>query len=226
MLLAIDTSTETASLALAQDETVLAEFTWRTGQNHTTQLSPNIDYLFKMTGTAAKDLTAVIAAKGPGSFNGLRVGISVAKGLAFGLGIPLIGINSLEAAAFQYAVAGLPVCAVFNAGRNEIAVAKYRKSESNWQQLAAEYITTVEKLCSETDEATLFCGDYISHVETQLKDLLKEKAVIASPLTDLRRAVYLLELGRYRLESGDTDNPATLQAIYLRRPPITKAKHL
>ena len=75
MLLAIDTSTDTASLALAQDKTVLAELTWRSKQNHTTQLLPNLNYLFGITGTEAKSLTGIIIAQGPGSFNGLRVGV-------------------------------------------------------------------------------------------------------------------------------------------------------
>ena len=127
MLLAIDTSTDTASLALAQDETVLAELTWRSKQNHTTQLLPDLNHLFNLTGVTAKSLTAIIVAQGPGSFNGLRVGISAAKGLAFSLGIPIIGVNSLEVAAYQYAETGLPVCAIFNAGRSEIATATYQK---------------------------------------------------------------------------------------------------
>ena len=109
MLLAIDTSTDTASLALAEDKTVLAELTWRSKQNHTTQLLPNLNQLFKLTETNAKSLTAVIVAQGPGSFNGLRVGVSAAKGLAFSLGIPIVGVNSLEVAAYQYVETGLPV---------------------------------------------------------------------------------------------------------------------
>ncbi len=127
MLLAIDTSTDTASLALAQHETVLAELTWRAKQNHTTQLLPNLNYLFSITGANAKLLRAIIVAQGPGSFNGLRVGVSAAKGLAFSLKIPIVGINSLEMAAYQYAETGLPVCAIFNAGRSEVATATYRK---------------------------------------------------------------------------------------------------
>ena len=111
MLLAIDTSTDTASLALAQDKTVLAELTWRSKQNHTTQLLPNLNYLFGITGTDVKSLTGIIIAQGPGSFNGLRVGVSAAKGLAFSLEIPIVGINSLAMAAYQYAETGLPVSA-------------------------------------------------------------------------------------------------------------------
>ena len=224
MLLAIDTSTDTASLALAQDETVLAELTWRSKQNHTTQLLPNLNHLFNLTGVTAKSLTAIIVAQGPGSFNGLRVGISAAKGLAFSLGIPIIGVNSLEVAAYQYAETGLPVCAIFNAGRSEIATATYQKKDGKWQQPVAADIITVEYLCSQITEETLFCGEYLSAVATQITAMLKKKAVIPPQATDFKRGSFLLELGRQRLNAGNIDNPATLQPIYLRRPPIGAPK--
>lgn len=226
MLLAIDTSTETASLALVRDGTVLAELTWRSGQNHTTQLLPNLEYLFKITGTGPKSLTAIVVARGPGSFNGLRVGVSIAKGLAFSLAIPIVGINSLEIAAYQYAQTGLPICAIFNAGRNEVATATYQQKSNEWQQLVAGHIATVEQLCSQITKKTLFCGEYAPAIATQLIALLKKKAVIPPPTTDLRRASFLAELGQKQLDSGNVDNAATLKPIYLRRPPITKAKKL
>jgi tRNA threonylcarbamoyl adenosine modification protein YeaZ len=226
MLLAIDTSTDIASLALVKDEAVLAEITWHTGQNHTTQLLPNLEYLYKITGIDSQSLTAIVVALGPGSFNGLRVGISTAKGLAFSLGIPIVGINSLEVSAYQYAETGLPVCAIFNAGRNEVATATYQKKYGRWQQIVAEHLTTVEQLCKQVTQKTLFCGEYTLSVTEQLKTLLKNKAIISPATTNLRRASFLAELGQKQLNSGNIDNAATLKPIYLRRPPITKAKKL
>jgi len=123
MQLAIDTSTDRASIAIVQDNDVLAEFTWRCGQNHTRQLLPNLEHLLRQFELNPVEITGIIVARGPGSFNGLRVGISVAKGLAFSLGIPIIGVSSLEAEAYQHAETGLPVCPIFNAGRGEIATA-------------------------------------------------------------------------------------------------------
>ena len=126
MQLAIDTSTGTAGLALVKDGEVLAELTWRCGQNHTTQLLPNLEYLLNQNKVNLQSLTGIIVARGPGSFNGLRVGVSTAKGLAFSLGIPIVGVSSLEVEAYPYAQTALPVCPVFNAGRGEIATATYR----------------------------------------------------------------------------------------------------
>ena len=224
MLLAIDTSTDTASLALAQDNIVLAELTWRSRQNHTTQLLPNLNQLFKLTESNVKSLTAIIVAQGPGSFNGLRVGVSAAKGLAFSLGISIIGINSLEVAAYQYAETDLPVCAIFNAGRSEVATATYQKKYGKWQQLVKADIVTVEHLCKQTTKKTLFCGEFLPAVAAQIKALLKTKAVIPPHIPDFKRASFLLELGQQRLNSGNIDDAVTLQPIYLRRPPIGAPK--
>ena len=224
MLLAIDTSTDTASLALVQDKTVLAELTWRAKQNHTTQLLPNLNYLFSITGTDVKSLTGIIIAQGPGSFNGLRVGVSAAKGLAFSLEIPIVGINSLAMAAYQYAETGLPVCAVFNAGRSEIATATYQKKYGKWQQLKKADIVTVEYLCKHTTKKTLFCGEFLPAVADQIKNLLKAKAVIPPQIPDIKRASFLLELGKQRLDAGDVDDVVTFSPIYLRRPPIGAPK--
>jgi len=225
MLLAIDTSTDTASLALVQDSQVLAELTWHCGQNHTTMLLPQLVHLLNQTGLGLQSLSGVIVAKGPGSFNGLRVGISTAKGLAFSLGIPLVGISTLEVAAYQHAETGLPICPILNAGRGEIATAIYQKKYNKWLRLAAEHITTVEALCSQITTKTIFCGEFTPFIVTQLREQLRQRAVIPPPATRLRRAGFLAELGQQRLEAGNYDNPATLQPLYLRRPPITKPKH-
>ena len=225
MQLAIDTSTDIASLALVQDSEVLAESTWRCGQNHTIELLPHLAYLLNQTKLNLQSTSCIIVARGPGSFNGLRVGISTAKGLAFSLGIPIVSISTLEAEAYQYAETGLPICPIFNAGRGEIATAIYQKKHNEWRQLIAEHITTVETLCSQITTKTMFCGEFIPLIATQLRKQLKQKAVIPSPATGLRRASFLAELGLKRLKVGDYDNPATLQPLYLRQPAITQPKH-
>ena len=225
MQLAIDTSTGIASIALAQDGEVLAELTWRCGQNHSVELLPRLTHLLNQTGANLQSVSCVIVARGPGSFNGLRVGISVAKGLAFSLGIPIVGIGTLEVAAYPHAEAGLPICPIFDAGRGEIATAIYQKKRNRWCQLAAEHITTVDILCSQITTRTVFCGEFIPYIDTQLRKWLKQRAVIPPPAARLRRASFLAELGQRQVKAGNYDNPATLQPIYLRRPAITKPKH-
>jgi len=222
MLVAIDSSTDTASLALAQDGKVLAEASWRCGRNHSVELLPRLTQLLDEAKVSLKDTSGVIVAKGPGSFNGLRVGLSTAKGLAFSLGVPIIGISSLEMEAYRHAETGLPVCPIFNAGRGEIATALYQKKDNEWRQLTPEHIATVDALSAETTEKTMFCGEYVNTIANQLKKRLKEKAVIAPD--QMRSASLLIELAKPRIDTGDYDDPATLQPIYLRRPAITKPK--
>jgi tRNA threonylcarbamoyl adenosine modification protein YeaZ len=225
MQIAIDTSTDIASLALVQDDAIIAELTWRCGQNHSAQLLPGLDYLLKQTKASLDSATGIIVARGPGSYNGLRVGISTAKGLAFSLGIPLVGISTLAVAAYQQAERSLPVCPIFNAGRGEIAAAIYQKKGDDWTQLVAEHITTLDALCAQITTKTVFCGEYIPAIAGEIKKRLKQKAVIASPTARLRRAGFLAELGLKRFKAGDYDNPVTLQPLYLRGPAITQPKH-
>ncbi len=225
MQLAIDTSTDTASLALVQEGEVLAELTWRCGQNHSTQLLPNLSHLLNQTKLGLQSADCIIVAKGPGSFNGIRVGISTAKGLAFSLGIPIIGISTLEVEAYQHAKTDLPICPIFNAGREEIATAMYQKKGNSWRQLTTEHITTVDTLCSQLTTKTIFCGEFVPSIAAKLRKELKQKAIILSPAAGLRRASFLAELGLKRFKAGDYDNPATLQPLYLRGPSITQPKH-
>jgi len=202
---------------------VLAEATWRCGQNHSVELLPRLVQLLNEAQIKLQSISCVIVAKGPGSFNGLRVGLSTAKGLAFSLKVPIIGISSLELEAYQHVETGLPICPILNAGRGEIATALYQRQDNKWRQLIAEHITTVDALGSEITEKTIFCGEYVPLIARQLRKRLKAKAVIAPD--QLRRAGLLAELAKPRLEAGDYDHPATLQPLYLRRPAITQPKH-
>lgn len=225
MLLAIDTSTDTASVALAWEGRVLSELTWHSEQNHSRELLPAAEFLLRQAKATIKDVTAVAVAKGPGSYNGLRVGMSTAKGLCLALGIPLIGVGTLEVEAFPKAGTGLPICPVFEAGRGELAAATYRLLEGDWKQLQEEHITTVEVLCQGIQEPTVFCGQMAPSTATQIRECLGERAIFVEGAALLRRAGYLAELGWRRLKVGLTDDIATLQPLYLRRPAITKPRH-
>lgn len=225
MYLAIDTSTDNASIAVSEEGRVLAEYSWHSQKNHSVELMPNIMRLLQQAGTELKGLKGVIVARGPGSFNGLRVGVSTAKGLAFSLDVPLAGISTLEAAAWQHAESGLPVCPIFNAGRSEIAFALYQQKGGQLKLLAEQQLTTVDNLCAQIKNRTIFCGEPSEEVIKELKQKLGEKAIIPPPAGRMRRAAFLAEPGIKRIVSGDCDSPAGLQPIYLRKPPITAPKH-
>jgi tRNA threonylcarbamoyladenosine biosynthesis protein TsaB len=222
MLLAIDTSTDNAAIALVPVSGEPIEMTWRCERNHTVELLPHVSALLEESGVSVKSLRGVIVAIGPGGFNGTRAGVATAKGLAFSLGIPVVGISSLEVVAYEHAATGLPVCPVFNAGRSEVATALFRQSDGVWSRLAPERITTLEELAASIKEKTVFCGEYIPTVAAELTQRLGEIAEIAAG--EPSRARMLTELGRGRLAAG-SDSTAGLQPLYLRRPSISIAKH-
>jgi tRNA threonylcarbamoyl adenosine modification protein YeaZ len=222
--LAIDTSTEIASVAVLQDQAIISEMTWHCGLNHSVEMFPRLDFLIQKAGLDIANTDCVFVALGPGSFNGLRVGVSAAKGLAYSLKARLIGVGTLEATAYQHSDAGWQICALQNAGREEIAIAIYKEKARRWAQIAPPHLTKTADLPAEIKEKTLFCGEFNPTTAAQIKKIFKTQAILASPASSLRRASYLAELGRLRFEKGEFDDPATLQPIYLRRPPITERK--
>ncbi len=224
MQLAIDTSTDIASIALSNQGEVAAELTWHCGPNHTVQLLPNLVHLLHQAGIGFDHIDGVIVATGPGSFNGLRVGMSTAKGVAFARSIPLVGIGTLEVEALPFASTGLPIYPIHNAGRGEIAAALFQMRDNEWHKLLEEHITTLDALCSQVRNKAIFCGEISSSMEAQLLECLGGQAVIPATAARLRRAGYLVERGWQRLKSKDFDDLAALQPLYLRRPAITQPK--
>jgi tRNA threonylcarbamoyladenosine biosynthesis protein TsaB len=224
MLLALDTSTRFASIALYDESGVQGEHTWRAEQNHTKDLMPHVVGLMAAAGAAPSGLTAIVVALGPGSFNGLRVALSAGKGLALALGIPLLGFSTLETMAYQHGSLSLPVRPILEAGAQQIATALYRVTRGHWAQMEEPHLTSVDELCTATTQRTLFCGDIAPAMGQELRRRLDSLAVIAPAAANARRAGYLAELGWYRRQSGEADNIATLQPLYLRRPHITEPK--
>jgi tRNA threonylcarbamoyl adenosine modification protein YeaZ len=222
MRLAIDTSTSMASIALSQGGDVVAELTWRSEQNHSVELLPHLIHLLNQGRVALADIDAVIVARGPGSYNGLRVGMSTAKGLAMSLGVPMVGIGTLEVAAFPYRGLGLSIYALHAAGRGEIAAARFQQKRGRWLKSLEEHITTIDELCLGVAQRSLFCGEISPFMALELRERLGRRAVVIAG--ELRRAGFLALLGEERLWREDFDDPTTLQPLYLRRPPITMPK--
>lgn len=226
MELAIDTSTETASIAISSQGKLIAELTWHAGQNHTTDIMANVIHVLHQARVDVEDLDGLVVAKGPGSFNGLRVGMSVAKGLAFALGIPLVGISTLEVEAFPYANTALPICPIMSTGRGEIAAALFQARGGKWSRILEEGIIAPESLLAEVKGRTIFCGSIPREVALQLTESLGKRALIVAGAAWMRRAGYLAELGWRRLEQGDFVHSPTLQPLYLRKPSITTSRRV
>ncbi len=201
MELAIDTSSNFVTIALSHEGEAMALLAWQTRQNHTTELLPNLVSLLQQTKVELRSIDAIIVARGPGSFSGLRVGISTAKGLASVLGIPLLGVNTLEAEAYPFAFTQLPLRPVHRSGREEMATALYRQRDNDWQCLEAENITTLTTICRRTRQRTLFCGEIPSDILRKLQQNLGRRAIIPQS-AGVFRAISLVTLGWQKLSKG------------------------
>lgn len=224
MELSIDTSTAVCGVAVSRQGKAIAERAWRTDLNHTKQLFTTIEEVMKAAGATMGDLKAVIVAIGPGSFSGLRVGVSAAKGLAAALGIPLTGVNTMAVEAAPHAAAGLPICVILDAGRNELAIATYEAATGELREKGAAAILSLDALCAFIRERTLLCGEHLPAVQETLASRLGPLAAFPQDHTAMRQPRYLASIGWRKLAAGEAADPATLQPIYLRAPSITAPK--
>jgi tRNA threonylcarbamoyladenosine biosynthesis protein TsaB len=209
LLLALDTSTATASVALYDGEHVLSESTWLAGREHSTRLLVEIDVALDRVGRTASDLTGLVVACGPGSFTGVRVALSVAKGIAFARGLPLWGVNSLEVVAACAEHTELPVRAVLAAGRGRFATALY----VNGQCVEAPRLTTLDQLLQLLSDQTLVVGEIDRDGRARVQH--ETQARVASVAASLRRAGFLAEIGWQRALAGDLGDARVVDAIYV-----------
>ena len=216
MLLAIDTSTRYAGVALSEKGQVFSSCSWRSSVNHTAELMPAVSQLMKAGGLSVNDLDGIVVALGPGGFSALRVGMSVAKGLCLASGKPLVGIGTLDAEAHSYLQSGFPVCALLDAGRNELSSAYFGP---NGRNLREDLICPPSELLQDISQTTIFCGEGVVAHAGMIKETLGTLAIIPghSPAT---RLWALAELGQQRLTAGEGDELAGLQPYYLRMPTI------
>ncbi len=217
MLVAIDTATDQASVALHDGFRVRAEHTWEAPRRHTIELTPRLAAAMEELDLRREQLSGVAVAIGPGSFTGLRIGLSVAKGLAIAQRLPLVGIPTLDVVAAAQGRDRRRLAAVIQAGRGRIGIAIYRWQFGAWQLHEGPRLSTWANLKEEIAEPTLFCGE-IDRAGVEVIGRLGDRAVLLPPAWRLRRAGFLAELGWRRLNKGDVDDPASLTPVYLKHP--------
>jgi tRNA threonylcarbamoyladenosine biosynthesis protein TsaB len=214
MLLAIDTATTVTGLALYTAAGPLAECTWESRRNHTAQLLPQLDLLLRHAGATQADLRAIAVALGPGSWSGLRVGVSTAKGIALAAGLPLFGVSTLEALAYQQHGSTAPIIPIIRLGRERYAGAEFR-CRTRLERRSPDQNYTLAELAALVHERTLFCGDLDAALREQLTRLTDGRALFPHPAANLRRPAYLAELAWQRFQQGAYDDLTTLEPIYL-----------
>ena len=207
MVLAIDTATRYAGLALYDGQSVVAEFAWQSSRNHTTTLMPNLTRMLDQQKLTVGDLTGLAVALGPGSFTGLRIAWAVAKGLALAQGLSLVGVPTLDIVA--YSCMSLPpgqtapLCALLQAGRGRFCIANYRWREGAFHRQGDYRVVELDEVGADVEEPTVFCGELDAKLEQALRARLGNRAIVAPPAARLRRPGYLAELGYERLARGE-----------------------
>jgi tRNA threonylcarbamoyladenosine biosynthesis protein TsaB len=234
MLLAIDTSTNYASLALTDGDALLAELNWRVGQRHGSETLERARWLLRGQSIAMSQLDGVAVALGPGSFNGVRVAVATAKTLAFALNVPLYGVPTLDVIAWGARLSADPIWALLDGGRGEVFAACYDASAAPaiWapQAIATAdnaapspyLLITPQALAARVSGGVVFTGEWRDATRDALAQALGERARFTSSLA-ARRGAWLAELATQRAQRGAADDPRALEPLYLRRPNITSS---
>jgi tRNA threonylcarbamoyladenosine biosynthesis protein TsaB len=209
LLLALDTSTGTASIALFDGQRVVSESTWLAGREHSTRLLVEMGVALERIGRTQQDVTGLVVARGPGSFTGVRVALSVAKGMAAGLALPLWGASSLDVLALAAGEVALPVRAVLEAGRGRYACGLYRGGAA----VEPPRLATLDELIGLLDEDALVIGELGPDARERLN--AQTSARLADPAACLRRAGFLAELGWRLAQRGEPGDPGQVDALYV-----------
>jgi tRNA threonylcarbamoyladenosine biosynthesis protein TsaB len=216
VILAIDSASEQAGLALF-DGSAVTELSWPAGRSQTTTLLAQLHYLLSLRGLEPDQLAGVAVTIGPGTFNGLRVGLSVAKGLVLGLDLPIVGVPTLAAAALPFAGLGLTVAPLVPAGRGRIVWSVYQEVEGLWTEVSEPRNGTVADVLESLPEAlpVIITGEVSTEQATVLDAV--DRVWLALPALRARRPAAVAAIGWDRLTAGEIDDPASLEPIYTGR---------
>ncbi|MCR5297291.1 MAG: tRNA (adenosine(37)-N6)-threonylcarbamoyltransferase complex dimerization subunit type 1 TsaB [Clostridiales bacterium] len=221
-LLIIDTSGPVCGAAVMDESRVLSEFTAQNRNTHSASLMPMVESALRAAGTELKDLDAVAAVSGPGSFTGVRIGVATAKGLAHGAGLKCIPVDALEALSRSAGAWDGLVCPIQDARAGQVYGAAFRNGERLTPDEPMKLEEYLEKI-SALGERFLFLGDGVPVHREKIREILGEKAEFApAHLGYLRPSA----AGMIALEKGRETDYLGLQATYLRPPNAQKNKKL
>src|SRR5208283_5749163 len=213
IILAIDTSWGDTSIALRRDEALIAIDSWPNADNQTVELAPRIARLLDNIGVEMNRIDVFVAATGPGSFNGLRVGLAALKGFATAQGKPVIGVSTLEAEAWPHRDSNLPIASIVPLGLTEISSATFRLIDGTWQKITVEHLTNIEEIIAWIREPTIVAGDLPQSIVVRLQN----NELITLKSRSAPRAAAVAELAHQHALRSDFDDVGSLQPLYLKR---------
>ena len=218
-ILALDSSGMAASVAVVEDENMLAEYTVNYKKTHSQTLLPMLDAAVQMVQLKLDTIDAIAVASGPGSFTGLRIGSATAQGLGLALDKPIIGVPTTQAMAYNLFGAGGVVCPIMDARRNQVYTGIYGFKNGHLEiledQMAADIYQVIEKL-NALKCPVIFTGDGISVYREVIDQNIQVPAEYAPAHLNRQRASAVAALAMEYLKEGRVQTAAEHRPEYLR----------
>ena len=218
LILALDSSAAPASVALLEDGKILSEFYINTKQTHSQTLMPMVESVLKLTNKTLDDVTCMAVSAGPGSFTGVRIGVSCVKGLSMTRNIPCAGVSTLRAMAENARQLTGIVCAVMDARCGQVYNALFRAESGKLTRLCDDRALPIAELLEESKtfaEKIYLVGD---GAELCYKTFAAIRAELLQPQLRFQRASGVAMAAQEMIENGQTVTPDALMPIYLRLP--------
>ncbi len=218
-LLAIDSSGMVASVAVWEDDLLLAEYTINYKKTHSQTLLPMLDEAAKMIELDLKSVDAIAVTRGPGSFTGLRIGSATAKGLGLALKKPVIPVPTVDALAYNLAYAGGYICPIMDARRSQVYTGIYTFEGAELHTVQEQTPMAVAELAEKLNQLegpVLFLGDGVPVYEQMLRELLTVEYSFVPAHMNRQRAGSLAALAARLYEKGEYVTAMEFQPDYLR----------
>ncbi|MBU1626102.1 tRNA (adenosine(37)-N6)-threonylcarbamoyltransferase complex dimerization subunit type 1 TsaB [bacterium] len=215
-ILAIETSTPSGSVALAEDTLILWECTLNSSQTHSETLIMNIHHGLKAADIKKEEIECIAVTKGPGSFTGLRIGMTTAKILAFSLNIPIVSVSSLLAYAYNFSYMKVPLCPMLDARKNEVYAAIYEYGEGNFTTHLHDGAYTLGQVLKSCPDKSLLFGNGAELYKELILSYDKTLEIIPSNLA-VPRASSVAILGYWKFMTGEHEDTKSLTPNYCRK---------
>lgn len=217
-MLAVDTATEIGGVALIVDGQVRSELILNQRVTHSRSIMAAIDAVLNLNHMDIQQIDAYAATRGPGSFTGLRIGISTVKGLAMAAAKPLVGISSLAVLAHQAPPMSDLVCPIMDARRNEVYWSLYqRDGKGHLNAVMDEQVGPVSTVVEAIDRNCCFIGNGLSPYRDVIERAFTEPMQWADHMSNGIRPSVLAKLAWQRMADGGNDDIRTFSPVYLRK---------
>lgn len=228
-ILALDTSTSSASVAICSTETVIAEATFTCNRSLSARLIPEIEHLLGLAGLDVSAIDLFAASTGPGSFTGVRCGVATVQGLALATGRPCAGFSSLAALAMNFSLTTHPVCALLDARKSEVYAGLYNCDDHAPTPLISDCVMPIEEflglISAFSDKPVIFAGEGSQRYREAILHRMGELALFAPISHNTGRAAHGALLALNIFQSGNSLDPAHLLPDYIRASEAEIARH-